>query len=108
MALSILNPKRDLDPAVKKKIAHISVLVVPCIFCSWLLLARFVMASPPAWLDVSLWAAVLLSSYFGGKIYRLRTLLKEGTSGILLRARREIPIWKKVSLALQSIGLTFT
>lgn len=80
---SIVKPEAELAPAVKKKIIYLSIAMIPCSICVWLLLlAFFLMNSPPAWGRWALPIALFLTMYLGGKIYSLRNPRQTSAHGI--------------------------
>ena len=80
---SILKPEADLAPSVKKKIIYLTIAMIPCSICTWLLLlASFLMNAPPAWGRWALPIALLLTMYLSGRIYSLRNPRQTSAHGI--------------------------
>jgi hypothetical protein len=80
---SIFTPEAALAPAVKKNIIYLSIAMIPCSICVWLLLlAFFLMNSPPVWGRWALPMALLVMMYLGGRIYSLRHPRQTSAHGI--------------------------
>ena len=70
---SILKPATVVSQTDKKKIAFLWMLMITCqLFCWSLLLALFVMASPPNWIRWMLPIVAFVLLYLGRRLYLLQ------------------------------------
>ncbi len=71
--ISIANPIPDLDPAIKKQIARLTMLTILCCSSECILVCYFRFSSnPPRWTPSAMLLVMTLSSVLSGRVYKLR------------------------------------